>query len=307
MAKPVLGRGLGALLGGESSSDQSPTKAPTLSQETAAPKETREGILRVPLAEVEPSSLQPRQDFDMPALKELADSIRSQGILQPLLVRRRGNKYELIAGERRWRASRLAGLTEVPVMVRESSEQGTLELMLIENLQREDLNPLEEALGYAELLDQFHLTQEEIAIRVGKSRSAVANALRLLQLATPVQQAVRAGKLSVGHAKVILGLKEHRQQTLAAERVERLGLNVRETERLVEQWGKGEAERKASKEESRAPAAEAHLRALESKMQEHFATKVTLKYRGGKGTIEVKFFNDEELNRILDLLGVKLE
>ena len=202
MSKPALGRGLGALLGGNPSLTQ-PASAPVISP--AAP-DNRDRVQRVPLNRVRPSTLQPRKEFAPEALQELADSIREQGIVQPLIVRERGGFFELIAGERRWRAAQLLNLPEVPVITREADDRTVLELALIENLQRENLNALEEALGYAKLGEEFQLTQEEIAVKVGKSRAAVANATRLLKLPVSVQGLLREGRISVGHAKVILGL-----------------------------------------------------------------------------------------------------
>lgn len=187
----------------------------------------------MPVASVRPCAFQPRKDFAEEALRELADSIRAQGILSPLIVCTRGDGFELIAGERRWRAAQLAGLKEVPIIVREADDRAVLELALIENLQRENLNPIEEALGYAQLIEQFQLTQEVAAVKVGKSRAVVANALRLLKLAPELQAYLRHGQLSVGHAKVILGLSGHAEQRLAVERVLKDGLNVRQTEDLV--------------------------------------------------------------------------
>src|SRR5665647_3464751 len=187
MAKPALGRGLGALMGGNPPLTQT-ASAPTIpSPVTAAPApDNRERVLRVPLNRIRPSALQPRKDFSDESLRELADSIREQGIVQPLIVRERGGFFELIAGERRWRAAQLINLPEIPVIVREADDRAVLELALIENLQRENLNAIEEALGYSQLTEQFQLTQEEIAVKVGKSRAAVANATRLLKLPVSV-------------------------------------------------------------------------------------------------------------------------
>src|SRR5437870_3426987 len=207
MAKPALGRGLGALLGG------SPTTKPpfpaNMSTGTPAPvviAEAGEQVHRVPIGRIQPCLLQPRKDFSPETLRELADSIKEQGIVQPLIVRERDGAFELIAGERRWRAAQMLGLPEVPVILRQADDRAVLELALIENLQRENLNPIEEAQGYSQLIGQFQLKQEEVATKVGKSRTVVANALRLLKLPDPVQARVRDGRLSVGHAKVILGL-----------------------------------------------------------------------------------------------------
>jgi ParB family chromosome partitioning protein len=242
-------------------------------------------------------------------LQELADSIKEQGIVQPLIVRAKGDQFELIAGERRWRAAQLVGLSEVPVILREADDRSVLELALIENLQRENLNPMEEALGYAQLIDQFQLTQEEASGKVGKSRTVVANALRLLKLPADLQNYVRRGQLSVGHAKVILGLSRPEEQTLAATRVLKDGLNVRQTEELVARLQNRGASAPASP--SGRPAApvtsDAHLTDLENRLQERFGTKVQLRYRQGKGAMEIRFFNDDDLNRILQIVGIHLD
>src|SRR5664280_3513724 len=229
MAKPALGRGLGALMGGNPLLTQT-ASAPTIpSPVAAAPApDNRERVQRVPLNRIRPSALQPRKDFSDEALRELADSIREQGIVQPLIVRERGGFFELIAGERRWRAAQLLQLAEVPIIVRQADDRAVLELALSENLQRENLNAIEEAHGYEQLAGQFQLTQEEIAVKVGKSRAVVANAVRLLKLPQVIQNFVREGRLSVGHAKVILGLADEKNQKLAAERVIKQGLNVRQ-------------------------------------------------------------------------------
>jgi ParB family chromosome partitioning protein len=312
MAKPALGRGLGALLGGNPPLTSPP---PTLSVRPAitivspptAP-DNRERVLRVPLHRVRPSALQPRKEFSEEALRELADSIREQGIVQPLIVRERDGFFELIAGERRWRAAQLLNLPEVPVITREADDRAVLELALIENLQRENLNALEEAQGYAQLAEQFQLTQEEIALKVGKSRASVANATRLLKLPATVQKFVREGRISVGHAKVILGLTDEKNQNLAAERVIKEGLNVRQTEGLVVKLQSRGSRVTAAKPETVAvPIGDPHIADVESKLREVFATKVQLHYVQGKGAVEITFYSDAELERILQILGVKAD
>ncbi len=307
MAKPALGRGLGALLGGNPVAI-APAPAPSIPQPiTPLPApDNRERVLRVPLAKIRPSALQPRKEFSDEALRELADSIREQGIVQPLIVRERDGFFELIAGERRWRASQLINLPEVPVIVREADDRAVLELALIENLQRENLNALEEAQGYAQLAEQFQLTQEEIALKVGKSRAAVANATRLLRLPANIQKFVREGRISVGHAKVILGLTDEKNQVIAAERVIKEGLNVRQTEGLIAKLQtRGSRVAAAKPETVAAPGGDPHVANVESKLREMFATKVQLHYAQGKGAVEIAFYSDAELERILQLLGVK--
>jgi ParB family transcriptional regulator, chromosome partitioning protein len=304
MSKPALGRGLGALLGGNpplAASVPSPATSPAV----VAVPDNRERIQRVPLSRVRPSPLQPRKEFAPEALQELADSIREQGIVQPLIVRERGGFFELIAGERRWRASQLVNLPEVPVIVREADDKTVLELALIENLQRENLNPLEEALGYQQLGEQFRLTQEEIAVKVGKSRAAVANATRLLRLPASVQLFLREGRLSVGHAKVILGLADDTNQVIAAERVVKEGLNVRQTEGLIAKLQTRAYKTPGQETKPRAIVpVDSNIARIEGKLREKFGTKVHLKYAQGRGALEVSFFSDEELQRVLEILNV---
>jgi ParB family chromosome partitioning protein len=305
MAKPALGRGLGALLGGNPVLAQPAPAAPVQPANPAPAPDDHERVRRVPLGRIRPCPLQPRKDFSDEALKELADSIREQGIVQPLIVRERGGFFELIAGERRWRAAQLLNLPEVPVITREADDRAVLELALIENLQRENLNAIEEAHGYAQLAEQFQLTQEDIAAKVGKSRAVVANALRLLKLPEPVQKFIRDGRLSVGHGKVILGLSDEKLQQLAAERVIKDGLNVRQAEGLVAKLQSRGARKAGTTLETVAPPfGDPHVADLEAKLREVFATKVKLNYAQGKGTVEISFFSEEELERILQILGV---
>ncbi|MFN3409962.1 MAG: ParB/RepB/Spo0J family partition protein [Limisphaerales bacterium] len=302
MSKPALGRGLGALLAGNPpASAGTATATPTV----AAPDSHREAVLRVPLARIRPCPFQPRKDFAPEALRELADSIREQGIVQPLIVREQVDHLELIAGERRWRAAQLVGLTEVPVIVRQADDGAVLELALIENLQRENLNPIEEAQGYSQLMSQFALTQELVATKVGKSRAQVANALRLLKLPDEVQVHLREGRLSVGHAKVILGLTSADLQKLATERVLKDGLNVRQTEELVARLLTQAPAPRAGKRG--ATVKDAHVQRLENQIRERVGTKVHLRYAKGRGAIELAFYSDEELERLLQLLGVQPE
>jgi ParB family transcriptional regulator, chromosome partitioning protein len=307
MAKPALGRGLGALLGGNPAG-KTPVPASVTNTASTAPAsvpDTRERVQRVPLDRVQPCPFQPRKDFPPESLQELADSIREQGIVQPLIVREHNGHYELIAGERRWRAAGLLKLAEVPVIVRQADDRAVLELALIENLQRENLNPLEEAQGYAQLIEQFHLTQEEASVKVGRSRAVVANALRLLKLAPPVQSHLRAGRLSVGHAKVLLSLSDSARQVLAAERVLKDSLNVRQTETLVAKFQARDTAAPPQATPALAPAADPHVASLENQLRERLGTKVHLRYIHGKGALEIAFFSDAELERILQILGVK--
>jgi ParB family chromosome partitioning protein len=261
-------------------------------------------VLRVPLSRVRPCPFQPRKDFAPEALQELADSIREQGIVQPLIVREQADHLELIAGERRWRAAQLVGLTEVPVIVRVADDAAVLELALIENLQRENLNAIEEAQGYSKLMSEFKLTQEEVATKVGKSRAVVANALRVLRLPDEVQAYLRDGRLSVGHAKVILGLDREELQKMAAERVIREGLNVRQTEVMILNL---QTDKPISTRTGKVASKDMHVASLENRIRERVGTKVNLRYVKGKGSVQIAFFSDDELERILSLLGVKPE
>ncbi|MBM3833152.1 MAG: ParB/RepB/Spo0J family partition protein [Verrucomicrobia bacterium] len=313
MAKPALGRGLGALLGGitsrEPTAPASPTPAPAATPSWPTVVGNQERIQRIALKRIHPCPFQPRKDFSEEALRELADSIKEQGIVQPLIVRAKGNEFELIAGERRWRAAQLIGLSEVPVILKEADDRSVLELALIENLQRENLNPLEEALGYAQLIEQFQLTQEMAATKVGKSRAVVANGLRLLKLPAEIQNYIRDGRLSVGHAKVILGLTRSEDQKLAGQRILKDGLSVRQTEDLVARLQNRTAgsPETGSTRNSAPVVRDAHIADLETRLQERFGAKVQLRYRQGKGALEIRFFNDDDLSRVLEIVGIKLD
>lgn len=303
MAKPALGRGLSALLGGVPTAprtDPSPGPVPL----TPAPSDP---VHRVDIQKIRPCPFQPRKEFGAEALQELTDSIRSQGVIQPLIVRRQGDGFEIIAGERRWRAAQAANLTTLPVIVREADDRQVLELAMIENLQREDLNPIEEARGYAELIERFALRQEDAAVKVGKSRTAVANALRLLKLPASLQEHLRSGQLSTGHAKVILGLASPGQQEKAAHEILSRGLNVRQTEQLIADWLNPATPAAPGKPAPAKPPVDANIAALENRLREKLGTKVHLRYHQGKGTLDIRFFSDDDLQRVLDLLGVRLD
>jgi ParB family chromosome partitioning protein len=289
MAKAALGKGLSALIGGPAS-----LAAPTPVAERG------ETIRQIARAEIVPSPLQPRKHFRPEELQELVDSIREKGIIQPLIVRKVKDKYELIAGERRWRASGEAGLESVPVIVREASNRDVLELALIENLQRADLSAIEEAEGYARLMKEFSLTQEQVAKQVGKGRVAVANAVRLLTLPPQVQAWVGSGDLSVGHAKVLLGLSRANEQLLAAERIRKENLTVRATERLVESLRAGS--KPATKRKAAAASSEAIFVDLEKRLQRHVGTRVRITGKANAGKIEIEYFSPADLERILQLL-----
>lgn len=262
-------------------------------------------VRSIAIDDIEPSRFQPRTAFDPEQLRELADSIRQRGVVQPLLVRplrgAKDGRYELIAGERRWRAAREAGLATLPVLVREATDQEVLEIALIENLQREDLNPIEEAHGYQQLVTQFQLTQEQVAEKVGRSRAAVANALRLLALPGAVQSWVAQGLLSVGHAKAILGLPTAAEQQLVAERVLKRHLTVRQTEQLVEQL-KGDGKIAAGGNGRNAPAP--HVAVLEERLRQKLGTQVRIQHGKKKGRIEIEYYGTDDLQRLLGLLGI---
>ena len=276
-----LGRGLGALLGDD-----------VMNTET-------QGAMYLPISEVESNSAQPRKFFDEAALAELADSIRQHGIIQPLTVRRLSSGYyQIIAGERRWRAARLAGLSEVPVTVIEADDRKAAELAMIENLQREDLNPMEEAAGYRSLIDQHHMTQEEAANRVGKSRSAVTNALRLLELTPAVQNQVEAGLLSAGHARALVPLSPA-QQVQAANAIIEGGLSVRQTEALAKRLSAGE------KPENKAPADEVDYAAVAQKeLSSQLGRGVKIVNGRKKGRIELEYYGLDDLNDLLEALAL---
>jgi len=295
MAKPSLGRGLGALLG--STQATSPIFAPQARME-----EGGERIQQIGIGEIVPSPLQPRRVFAEDSLTELIDSIRARGIFQPLIVRHspKGTGFELIAGERRWRAARKLNLLKVPVIVRTATDQQVLELALIENLQRAELDAVEEADGYATLIETFGLKQEEVAERVGKSRATVANALRLRALPGEVRDLLRSKQISVGHAKAILGLTEPAAQTAVAREVVKRGLSVRQAEALVRRQVSGTRGRKKSRATH-----SADWRDLELRLQRATGTRARVVGHGERGQIELPYTSPEELERLSVHLGVR--
>ncbi|HJD17085.1 MAG TPA: ParB/RepB/Spo0J family partition protein [Candidatus Fournierella excrementavium] len=255
-------------------------------------------VSTLPLREIEPDKDQPRKDFDEQALSELADSIARHGLLQPIAVRAAaGGAYKIIAGERRWRAARLAGLSEVPVVIKDVTDAEAMELALIENLQREDLDPVEEAMGYRQLMERCELTQEQTAQKIGKSRSAIANSLRLLNLPDDVLAFLKEGKLSTGHAKVLLGLPDAALQTKAAEAVVGQNLNVRQTEALCKKLVKPE---KPPKPQPLRPALAGEV---EYALREVLGSEVKVDYKNGQGSLTVHFYSDEQLSAFANLLG----
>jgi ParB family transcriptional regulator, chromosome partitioning protein len=280
--KMALGRGLDSLLPIES----------------GAEADNARNYFQCDIELIRPNRYQPRHRFADADLAELSDSIREQGILQPLLVRKDGLGYELVAGERRLRAARLAGLHQVPVVIKDVSDEALLEMSIIENIQREDLNPLDEAEAYHLLMMEFNLTQEEAAKRVGKSRPAVANSLRLRQLPEAIKETILDNTLSMGHARALLGAETPAQQLAAWRTVMAKGLSVRQTEALIRQFKRG-----AKPSPETAKDTETHyLASLAEELSRRFGTRVSIMRRGKRGKLEIDFFNDDDLNRLLELL-----
>ncbi len=279
--KKVLGRGLGALI---------PAK------HMDAPPRSAEGLLQVPLDQISPNRYQPRKNFDETSLDELARSVREHGIVQPLVVTRAGDHFELVAGERRYRAARKAGLATVPVVVKEMMREGeALQIALIENIQREDLNPIEEANAYHQLHEDFGLTQEEISRRVGKERSTVANFLRLLKLPESVKKLLAGGQLSMGHARALLSLDSAKKQEQLAERIAKNGLSVRQTEVIASDGG---PKKPAKKEQEK----DVFTRDAEERLTRTLRTKVDIDRKRRGGVIRIRFASEDDLIRIYDEL-----
>lgn len=285
-----LGRGLDKLI-------QENKNIKTVKPENTS-TETSNGELMVKINSVEPNKDQPRKNFEEDALLELADSIKQMGVLQPLLVRKRDDYYELIAGERRWRAAKIAGLKEVPVIVKEYTEQEILEIGLIENIQRENLNPIEEALAYKKLLEDFNLKQDEVAERVSKSRTAVTNSMRLLKLNEKVQQMIIDDMITTGHARALLAIDDMEQQYILANRIFDEKLSVRETEKLIKEI------KNPKKVKEKKPVENEFLyKDLANKMKDVMGTKVNISTRGnGKGKIEIEYYSDKELERMFEMI-----
>jgi ParB family chromosome partitioning protein len=283
MSKKALGRGLSALF--------NPT----------SPLEN--DLLELGIEQIEPNQAQPRRVFNEEKLEELAASIRANGLIQPIIVRRDGESFQIIAGERRWRAAQRAGLTKVPCVIKDVKDDDVLALSLIENIQREELNPIEEATAYKNLIEQLSVTQEEIAQRVGKTRSSVANAMRLLKLPTEIQQMVEEGLLSMGHARALLGLDSEEKQLDLAKRVASDGLSVRDVERLVKEILEPKPEAKPKPEpDPQIEAERANIRAAETRLSKKLSTPVKIKFSHDGGAIEIKFTSMEDLTRVYDLL-----
>ena len=295
--KSGLGKGLDSLI---------PNKKNDISDSKVEKKQEKEndspksGEIMVRINEVEPNRDQPRKDFDEDALMELADSIRQFGILQPLLVQKKKNYYEIIAGERRWRAAKLAGIKEVPIIVKDYTDQEIVEISLIENIQRENLNPIEEAMAFKRLLQEFQLKQDEVAERVSKSRTAVTNSMRLLKLSPRVQQMIIDDMISTGHARALLAIDDEEQQFILANKIFDEKLSVRETEKLVKALKNPKKEVKKEK-----PEHTFIYENIEEQIKNIMGTKVSVNQKAnGKGKIEIEYYSEEELERIYDLLMI---
>lgn len=287
-----LGKGLDSLI---------PVATPKTETKPAEEKREDNGQgTYVKITKVEPNREQPRKNFDEDALQELADSIKQYGIVEPLIVQDRKTHYEIIAGERRWRAAKLAGLKEVPVIIRNYTEQEIVEISLIENIQREDLNPIEEAQAYRRLLTEFHLKQDEVAERVSKSRTAVTNSMRLLKLCDEVQQMIIDDMITTGHARALISIEDAEQQYTIAQKVFDEKLSVRDVEKLVKNLNKPE---KAKKEPVEDKALETVYQDLEEKLKQSLGTKVAITSRGaGAGKLEIEFYTHDDLEKLTELL-----
>jgi len=281
--RKALGKGLGALL---------PTGG------VSASMTGKRVFMQCPIEKITPNRYQPRKVFDETALAELVSSVKEKGVLQPLIVRSAGNdSFELIAGERRWRAAQKAGLKEVPVVIKEVSDRESLEIAIIENIQRAELNPVEEAEGYRRLMDEFSYTQEELAGKVGKERATVSNHLRILKLPEEVKKDIADGRLSLGHAKALLGLGKGEEIIDIKKTVIKKGMSVRETEALVKRTRQGGLKKKTPAK------VDNDLAGLEERLKRHFGTRVRIARKGGKGKVEIDFYSDEELDSLIEIIG----
>lgn len=296
MAARGLGKGLDSLIPNAVGEAKVKKEAKETVKEEKGGQET---IVKISM--VEPNRKQPRKNFDEDALQELADSIKQFGMIQPILVQDRKDHYEIIAGERRWRAAKLAGLKEIPVIIRDYSEREIMEISLIENIQREDLNPIEEAQAYKRLLEEFHLKQDEVADRVSKSRAAVTNSMRLLKLCDEVQQMLIDDMISTGHARALLAIEDGEEQYTVAQKIFDEKLSVRDVEKLVKNLHKPE---KTVKKAVDNKTMEAIYLDIEEKLKARLSTKVTVSSKGdGAGKIEIEFYNHEDLDRLIDMMG----
>jgi ParB family chromosome partitioning protein len=295
--RPVLGRGLNALL---KDSEKVKNEVKVVSEVS--------NINEIPIENIEANPFQPRTHFDQDALKELADSIKVHGIIQPITVRKLSEgKFQLISGERRWQASKIANLKLVPAYVRTANDEQMLEMGLIENIQREDLNAMEVALSYQRLITEFSLKQEQLGEKVGKNRTTVNNYLRLLKLPPDIQAALRDDEISMGHARALINIENTEDQLAIFKKIEKEDLSVRKVEELVRELSKGKEKKETVTKEPAAKNINAELQQLQSKLSSHFGTKVAVKgEEGNKGEIKIPFVSVEDLNRILDILNVHL-
>ena len=296
-----LGRGLDALIPTKTPVEKASVKKSNSEQETKEKSEEKKQVsseLKVKISSVEPNRSQPRKQFDEDSLLELAESIKQYGVLQPLLVSDKKDYYEIIAGERRWRAAKMAGIKEIPIIIKELTDQQVVEISLIENIQREDLNPIEEAMAFKRLIEEFHLKQDEIAERVSKSRTAVTNSMRLLKLSEKVQQMLIDEMISAGHARAILAVTDEKAQISIATKVFDEKLSVRETEKLVKRYLEPPKQKTVVKNTTE----DAIYESLEEKIKRIMGTKVTInRKKNNKGKIEIEYYSRDELERIIEL------
>lgn len=283
-----LGKGIGALF---------PTETLESIQETI---QNEEHVEKIPLQKLVANPFQPRKKFDDETIEELAQSIREHGIIQPIVVRKKGKKYEIVVGERRYRAAKLAKLEEIPAIIKEMTEEQMMELAILENLQREDLTPIEEAEAYQNLIEKLNFTQDDLAKRLGKSRPHITNMIRLLQLPEEVRQMVNDGDLSMGHGRALLGLKNKRKIIEVAKKVVNQSLNVRQLEALIKQLNEN-----VSRETKNSTNKDIFVQATESQLREFFGTNVQIKKTKNKGKIEIEFYSEDDLERILEILNLE--
>lgn len=307
--KKGLGRGLGSLISSGVSHKNTP-QAATHTTNNATPNHaqpTTTGFYEIPIDKIDPNPYQPRREFEPASLQDLAESIRSEGLMQPIVVRKNEQRYEIIAGERRWRACQQLKLKTLPARVVEASNASTATMALIENLQRENLNPIEEAHGYASLLRDFDLTQEAVAERIGKARASIANALRLLALDSDTQAYIAKGLLSVGHAKVLLSLEDHYQRKVIVRQIIEKGISVRELERIVQNSKHHPTNKTTNNNNTPNTNAEANAVAhVQRQLESHLATRIHLKHGAKKGKIIIEYYGNDDLQRILERVGINI-
>ena len=298
MAKKGLGKGLNLLFDDDLNTQDKPAEKPAGKSDDA-----KSGVTYIKLSKIEPNKKQPRKTFDKEKIEVLADSIKENGLIQPIIITEGENgMYKIVAGERRWRACKKAGLKEIPVLIRDYSDEQVAEVALVENLQREDLNPIEEALGYNLLITEFSMTQETVSQKVGKSRSAVANSLRLLTLGDDIKNMLIAGKMSGGHARAILSVEGDDLRAAMAKRIIDDGLNVRQAEALARQLSRKATVR--TKPPVKSAAESAAYEEMERKLSSSFGTKVKISSSGKKGKIEIEYFGNDDLDRIINMFNI---